>query len=707
MKKTCTPKVSICTLSKELKGKLINPIRFFKSMFLVSALVTASAGETVQAQVFPPNCTPPSGSAIAGQLICSGFSPTVSTGVITPSANTRYRVTASVFSGNVTDFTALQTSIGANADIEPANLNTFSTGQVEYKVIPYAFGVDGLDNGGLGDDCQGVPIYVYINVNICAPVCDGINAFSDYRNTSPAVGTLAASFINRSNTNMVTITNTGTYATGKPTWTVSGAGISIVRDGGASATTEFVFNNTTNTSNFSITGLSGNGVNETVRIIGYDNAAVPNQVYPQFYNLQDGAVVTGVDNNELSDGDGGTAQASGSFYFNEPVKRVQVIQIGNSDVISVALLGCSFPSDYGDLTQGFWPVASAIVPGTMTSNVPDAYNPVTAPSVVVWAGARVGTEPFTTSGGNAAASFDTYDDGFIAPPSFTPGYSTNYQISLNANQANTKVYYRLWFDWNADGIFNDLDGNGVAATYGGSGMVTGSPKAINIVVKPPLVISSLYKTRLVIASDTITDVYRTSPNFILNLANGEVEDYSPIMLLPVELGTFTLQKQGMDALISWTALTETNFSHYDVEYSSDANFFKTVATVVANGSRNYSVTDAPVLNYNANAYYRLKMVDKNGSYKYGPVKILRWNGKTGITIGPNPTRDNLKIRLDNFSTDQKLRAVVTDAAGRKIANVVITNAVVDINTNPWTNGLYQVQIFDDLKIIYTQKIVKN
>jgi hypothetical protein len=107
--------------------------------------------------------------------------------------------------------------------------------------------------------------------------------------------------------------------------------------------------------------------------------------------------------------------------------------------------------------------------------------------------------------------------------------------------------------------------------------------------------------------------------------------------LPVKLLSWTATKSGKSVLLKWS-VEESEFSHYEVEKSSDGATFTKFATV-SGGQKNYSLYD--LFPYSI-TYYRLKMVDLDGTYSYSKVISIKMNGNkykvynlAGQNIGDN------------------------------------------------------------------------
>lgn len=129
--------------------------------------------------------------------------------------------------------------------------------------------------------------------------------------------------------------------------------------------------------------------------------------------------------------------------------------------------------------------------------------------------------------------------------------------------------------------------------------------------------------------------------------------YQLLSTLPVTLSEFHVSPGEQHDMVNvrWTTTTERNSSHFEVERSGDARSFETIGTV--SGTLNsekpvsYTFTDAgPSDGIN---YYRLKMVDLDGSFEYS--EILSADLPARIQVSPNPVITTTRITgVQSFSS---------------------------------------------------------
>lgn len=133
-------------------------------------------------------------------------------------------------------------------------------------------------------------------------------------------------------------------------------------------------------------------------------------------------------------------------------------------------------------------------------------------------------------------------------------------------------------------------------------------------------------------------------------------------VLPVNLLSFTAQKQNTSVVLAWQSAAETNFSHYLIQRSTDGVSFNNLQKVTAIGeNKTYKVVDAHPAP--GNNYYRLKMVDNDSAATYSKTINLDM-GYRGLafSIAPNPAKDVCTVRINAASSFAETISI-TNAAG--------------------------------------------
>jgi uncharacterized repeat protein (TIGR01451 family) len=275
----------------------------------------------------------------------------------------------------------------------------------------------------------------------------------------------------------------------------------------------------------------------------------------------------------------------------------------------------------------------------------------------VWLGSKTNFEVYQKS--NSSATGDTHDDAITfgpIPGQFPTGALplTNYTIGITVNSSSPNlVYYGLWIDWDNNGTYE--------AFYSGS-QATSSPAIATATITTPLVVGAVVNIRLRADDDPLV-----AGDYQGGETNGEVEDYQTVVVLPVELMTFEGKENECEVDLYWVSAAEENFSHYEIERSQDGQTFHQIGQVSGTSfsdiARYYEYKDkhAGLVNY-----YRLKMVDLDGSYQYSEVlyETTSCNEELEMKIFPNPVgTDEGVIKVKFYSTKTQTTLEIINAVG--------------------------------------------
>ena len=173
------------------------------------------------------------------------------------------------------------------------------------------------------------------------------------------------------------------------------------------------------------------------------------------------------------------------------------------------------------------------------------------------------------------------------------------------------------------------------------------------------------------------------------------------VVLPITLSHFKGKKQLDKILLDWATASETQASRFEIERSADGMLYEKIGEVAASVNSNtykaYNFTDNhPLVTGN---YYRLKMIDADGKFRYSNVVAFAGNNAVGLVAGnvsPNPFTDvvNVMLTLNNTSL-VSLRII--DLAGRVMQTKNIQgkpgqNPVQLSGLSELTPGVYYLRI---------------
>jgi hypothetical protein len=119
--------------------------------------------------------------------------------------------------------------------------------------------------------------------------------------------------------------------------------------------------------------------------------------------------------------------------------------------------------------------------------------------------------------------------------------------------------------------------------------------------------------------------------------------------LPLELLSFSGYKSATDNVLYWSMNQEINSDHYEIERSLNGTSYTKIGSINAAGNvstkTNYSYSDKNVTT--GINYYRIKLVDIDGSYQYSKAIAIKRNSNAvaGTKILTNPFQDKLVVEL--------------------------------------------------------------
>lgn len=186
--------------------------------------------------------------------------------------------------------------------------------------------------------------------------------------------------------------------------------------------------------------------------------------------------------------------------------------------------------------------------------------------------------------------------------------------------------------------------------------------------------------------------------------------------LPVVLASFTAKLENKKPVINWVSSKEENLNVFVLERSVDGLSYKDAAMIFPNENTSadskYSYTDDGVSTINKGMlYYRLRMVDMDGKFKYSETRMLRIGDQEksiSIQAYPNPAINELRITIPGNWQDKKVQYDVFSVTGQSVKKITRNSAsqteVLDVSQLP--AGSYIVRVSVDTEIA-TQQFVKS
>ncbi len=179
---------------------------------------------------------------------------------------------------------------------------------------------------------------------------------------------------------------------------------------------------------------------------------------------------------------------------------------------------------------------------------------------------------------------------------------------------------------------------------------------------------------------------------------------NPGSVLPVQLLNFEVNILNGIPELQWKTEMEQNLSQFEIEYSTEGVNFGTVGIVKAANTlggaayrfeHNSSITQL--------AFYRLKMVDIDGSFSYSNIVSLRTGNRNSSFVYPSVVENNLVTVYLNESFEM---IQILNIYGTMVSheNVRGRTGQIQVPLRPASAGVYIVQLIGNDKVI-SQKII--
>lgn len=203
----------------------------------------------------------------------------------------------------------------------------------------------------------------------------------------------------------------------------------------------------------------------------------------------------------------------------------------------------------------------------------------------------------------------------------------------------------------------------------------------------------------------------TSNNFVgfntyFTLANAS----GGINPLPVEYISFNAIANNNKVDVTWSTASEVNSDYFIVEKSTNGSTFSPIGKVNAEGfsTTMHSYLFEDVHPAQGNNYYRLKQMDRNGTFEYSSVRVVNFK-KSAMNVYPNPvTAKVVSVSLDNIA-DENLEARLMDLNGKIVASSTMqfSNSSdaqfnIDVNLSP---GVYLFELMNTTGNKWHERIV--
>jgi predicted amidohydrolase YtcJ len=200
-------------------------------------------------------------------------------------------------------------------------------------------------------------------------------------------------------------------------------------------------------------------------------------------------------------------------------------------------------------------------------------------------------------------------------------------------------------------------------------------------------------------------------NVVLTLLGGQAVYNPDTISLAVNLVDFdALKEEELRVKLNWSTENEGKVTHFDIEQSKDAIYFKKIGEISPKfneGLSHYCFTDL-YPNYPV-TYYRIKTVEKDYSVSYSTIRCIRFDEKKNVLqISPNPANISTNIALKSTSEDS-LTLELYSPTGilllQQRIDGIIGNQSFELNTSQLESGIYIIKTSNDAGLYQTKQLI--
>jgi hypothetical protein len=197
-------------------------------------------------------------------------------------------------------------------------------------------------------------------------------------------------------------------------------------------------------------------------------------------------------------------------------------------------------------------------------------------------------------------------------------------------------------------------------------------------------------------------------------AEFKVKDFSEFWLnnggfdnnqtLPLQLISFTAQKKSKDVLAQWKTASEFNVNRFELEVAIgntgyQQNRFVKIGEITSRGNsvqeQEYNFTDIEN-NKSGVRYYRLKIIDKDGSFTYSAIRPVVFDEKIEWQVFPNPSSGTFNLSYQ-VSDGELLTIKLYDVHGKTVKQYsfagsgFVQKITIDLHEPVFPSGLYLLE----------------
>ena len=244
------------------------------------------------------------------------------------------------------------------------------------------------------------------------------------------------------------------------------------------------------------------------------------------------------------------------------------------------------------------------------------------------------------------------------------------------------------------GEFTNIPGTLVADASSGPGLAT-LETAVSFILPAACNNKAEVQLRIITANATGSDEWIGIDD--INVTQGSA-------VAPLNLKSFNASLLNKEASLAWSTSNEINVNGFEIERSNDGTSFNNVGFIAANNTARNNYLFIDVVSINSATYYRLKMIDKDGSFKYSPTVVLNGKASIKLDVSPNPVTNSVIVSHAKAGTNSAIKIVTVDGRNIITYNVQVSATQSNIDVSKLTKGNYLVVFENDGTRVSTQLV---
>ncbi len=181
-----------------------------------------------------------------------------------------------------------------------------------------------------------------------------------------------------------------------------------------------------------------------------------------------------------------------------------------------------------------------------------------------------------------------------------------------------------------------------------------------------------------------------------------------ISVVPVVLRSFNAVRSGNDVKLSWASEQETNLQSFHLQRQLPGNNrWETVDSIGATGlAHSYHAID--VNPGSGPLFYRLQMIDHDGSFAYSGIVNIKAFAQQELTVYPSPATSHLNLQARN-STFSKVTIAVKNIAGQMMLEkqLLFNGQSARLDVSKLKAGIYIITVTDAKAVTVSQRFIKK